>query len=111
MPALTLAEIKTFLRVDNDAEDALLTAQISAAQSFIGGKISKTKHLAGYGDNSEPAYKEISSDELYKHAVKLLVAHWYENRVVETVGNKTINKISYTVDAILTHIETCGDYV
>lgn len=110
MPALTLAEIKTFLRVDNDAEDVLLTAQITAAQSFVGGKISKTRHLIKSG-NEEPEYEEIASDELYKHAVKLLVAHWYENRAVETVGNRTINKISFTVDAIMTHIETCGDYL
>lgn len=109
MPALTLAEIKTFLRVDSDAEDSLLTAQMTAAQSFIGGKISKTRHVTK-DESGEPTYEDIASDELYKHAVKLLVAHWYENRAVETVGNKTINKINYTVDAILTHIETCGDY-
>lgn len=110
MSALTLAEIKTFLRVDSDAEDALLTAQMTAAQSFIGGKISKTRHITK-DENGEPTYEDIASDELYKHAVKLLVAHWYENRAVETVGNKTINKISFTVEAIITHIETCGDYL
>lgn len=109
MPALTLAEIKTFLRVDSDAEDALLTAQMTAAQSFIGGKISKTRHVTK-DESGEPTYEDIASDELYKHAVKLLVAHWYENRAVETVGNKTLNKISFTVEAIITHIETCGDY-
>lgn len=110
MPALTLAEIKTFLRVDSDAEDALLTAQMTAAQSFIGGKISKTRHVTK-DESGEPTDEDIASDELYKHAVKLLVAHWYENRAVETAGNKTLNKISFTVEAIITHIETCGDYL
>lgn len=110
MPALTLAEVKTFLRVDDDAEDDLLTAQITAAQTFVCGKLSKTRRLLRNG-SEEPEYEEITNDELYKHAVKLLVAHWYENRAVEAAGNKTVGKISFTVDAILTHIETCGDYI
>lgn len=101
---LSLEDIKLYLRVDDDAEDALISAQLAAAESYIKGKLSKTQRLS----DGEPL--AIEDDPLYQQCVKLMVAHWYENRSITAIGT-TVAGIKHTVDAILTHIEGCGDYV
>lgn len=101
---LSLEDIKLYLRVDDDAEDALITTQLSAAESYIKGKISKTQRLS----EGEPL--PIEDDPLYQQCVKLMVAHWYENRAVEAIGTKSVSKIGFTVDALIVHIEGCSDY-
>ncbi|MCQ4763232.1 head-tail connector protein [Cloacibacillus evryensis] len=101
---LSLEDIKLYLRVDDDAEDALILAQLAAAESYIKGKISKTQRLSG----GEPL--RLEDDPLYQQCVKLMVAHWYENRTISAVGTTVIG-FKHAVDAILAHIEGCGDYL
>lgn len=100
---LSVDDIKLYLRVDGDAEDELIQAQLSAAEAYIAGKVSKTQRLVKDG---EPL--ALADDELYRQCVKLMVAHWYENRAIEVTGNRS--PVRHTVDAILAHIEGCGDY-
>lgn len=100
---LSVDDIKLYLRVDGDAEDELIQAQLSAAEAYIAGKVSKTQRLVKDG---EPL--ALADDGLYQQCVKLMVVHWYENRAIEAAGNRS--PVHHTVDAILAHIEGCGDY-
>jgi uncharacterized phage protein (predicted DNA packaging) len=95
---MELNEMKEYLRITYTDEDALISAQIQAATQYLKGKTSKT--LCG-----ETA---IDNDELFKQAVKLLVAHWYEERHI--IAGGTLSNIDHTVDAIIQHISCCGDY-
>ena len=108
---MTLEEAKLYLRVDMDDDDTLIQALITAAESYIAQQTGKTKILAGADENGQPIYEDIKESELWKLAVKLLLAHWYENRGVETSGRVTATKISHSVDALVKHIAMCGDYV
>lgn len=100
---MELIEIKEYLKVDHAYEDVLLTSLISAAESFIKQTTGKTKVVVNEVEAT------ISTDELYNLCVKLMVAHWYENRAVQSPTNLT--KIDYTVQALINHISLCGDYV
>lgn len=100
---LTLEDLKLYLRITDEAENELISAQLAAAESYIKGKISKTQRLSG----GEPL--SIEDDFLYQQCVKLMVAHWHENRAISVFGT-TVTNIRHTVDAIVAHIEGCGDY-
>lgn len=100
--ALSLDQVKSFLRVETDEDDNLLTAQMTAAVNYLKGQISKTKVTRS--NETKP----IEDDELFQHAVKLMVAHWYENREIQS--GRSLSDVAHTVDAIVQHIEVCGDY-
>lgn len=46
-------------------------------------------------------------DELYITAVKMLAAHWYENRGVLSANAM---EIPFSVESLINHIKLCGDY-
>ena len=71
---MELTEIKDYLRVDHNDEDVLLMSLLAAAESYIKQTTGKT--LKGTA--------AINTDELYNLCVKLMVAHWYENRAVQS---------------------------
>ena len=96
---MELSTMKSYLRIDDTSEDTLITALISAAESYIQQTTGKT--LKGTAN--------INTDELYNLCVKLMVAHWYENRAVQ--ANTQLNDFSFSVQALLQHIATCGDYL
>lgn len=108
MAALSLAEVKAYLRVDGNADDSEITAQMAAATAYIKGKLSKTEAFLSVVDDT-PTYGPIAEDALFQQCVKLLVAHWYENRGVQATG-VSVARYSHSVDAIVAHIEGCGDY-
>lgn len=91
-----LEDVKKYLRVDLDEreDDHLILSLIAAAKSYIEGQTGKT-----YNPQSE----------LWNTLIKMLTAHWYENRGNEITGTIS-NKISHAVDAIVNHIAMCGDY-
>jgi uncharacterized phage protein (predicted DNA packaging) len=107
---MTLEEAKNYLRVDTDDDDALIRALITAAESYVKQQTGKIKKIVVV--DGEPTETDIATDELYNLCVKLLLAHWYENRGVEKASSRnTIAKISHSVDALVNHIAMCGDYV
>ena len=108
MAALSLAALKSYLRVIGNADDNEITAQMAAATAYIMGKISKTQVRTGIVED-EPTYGPIADDLLFQQCIKLLVAHWYENRGVVVTGT-IVAGIPHTVDAITAHIEGCSDY-
>lgn len=67
--AVTLKQIKDYLRIDEDLteDDELIGSLIEAATDYLEQTTGKK-----YSDNSQ----------LFVLAVKMLVAHWYENRSV-----------------------------
>ena len=95
---MELTEIKAYLKIDSTAEDALISALLSAAESFVQQTTGKT--LKGTAD--------INTDDLYNLCVKLMVAHWFENRAVQT--STALNDFSFSVQALINHISLCGDY-
>lgn len=107
---MTLAELKLYLRV-GDNEDELIQALLTSATSYINQQTGKTKKLTGEVDPETlfPITADISTDELYNHAIKLMCAHWYEHRGIEVAG--TVTRITHSVDALVNHIAVCGDYV
>lgn len=107
---LSIEYMKIYLRVDADDEDSLIEAQMSAADKYISGKLSKTQVYLSTGEDGVKVYGPLAEDSLYQQCIKLMVAHWYENRGVVITGT-IVTKIQHTVDAILTHIEGCGDYI
>lgn len=96
-----LAEVKLYLRIDEDIEDELINSLISAAKSYIKSASGKTQTADG---------KPLEEDELFKTAVKMLVAHWYDNRGTEYVG-KTVSKIGNSFNMLLSQITVSEDYV
>lgn len=83
---MELTEIKEFLRVDFDEDDILIGSLKLAAETYI-----------------KNAGSKISSYEnaLYKLAVLLLIAHWYENR--EVIG--TDSKLAYSLQCLLMQLQ------
>lgn len=106
---MTLIELKTYLRIDGTDSDADLTAFMAAAISYVKQQTGKTKIKTGVDVAGLPVYADIATNELYNLAVKLLCAHWYENRCVEAPGQTT--RITHSVDALINHIALCGDYI
>lgn len=96
-----LAEVKLYLRIDEDIEDELINSLISAAKSYIKSASGKTQTADG---------KPLEEDELFKTAVKMLVAHWYDNRGTECVG-KTVSKIGNSFNMLLSQITVSEDYL
>ena len=96
---MELSVMKAYLHIDSTDEDTLITALISAAESFIQQTTGKT--LKGTAN--------INTDELYNLCVKLMVSHWFENRAVQAATQ--LNDFSFSVQALINHIAMCGDYL
>ena len=83
---MTLEEIKLYCRIDSDDEDTLLLSLIATAKQFL-------------QESAHVVYDE--KNNLYELFVKLLVANWYENRLVNQGNDK---EIPYSLSCILNHI-------
>jgi uncharacterized phage protein (predicted DNA packaging) len=103
--------VKKHCNVDEEItdHDTLIQESIDSAIILINGQTGKTQVKTGVDDAGLPVYGPISADGLWIQCVKMLVAHWYMNRGVETAG--TTSRTSFSVDAIINHIAMCGDYV
>jgi len=104
---MTITEIKSYLRVDGSDNDVDLSAFLLAATKYINGKTGKSQ--VNIVVDGLVTTADISTDELYNLCIKIMVAHWFENRGVEIVG--TLTKITHSVDSIVNHIAMSGDYV
>lgn len=97
--AVTLAQAKNYLKIDNDItdDDELVTGLISAASDYV----CRTTGKVNTGDNNS---------QLYDLCIKMIVAHWYENRAVYSQKPGSISVIPHTLTALLIHIAQCSDY-
>ena len=105
---MTLDDMKLYLKVDADEEEDIISSLMTAAESFIQRSAGKTKVATGVDELGVTTYAAISTDELYNLCVKLMVAHWYENRAVQATTQ--LNDFSFSVQALMNHIAMCGDY-
>lgn len=70
---MTLQDVKLYLRIDNDTEDALISELMSAADSYLDDAID---NFSTRYTNGSAAWKAKADT-----AKKLLIADWYENRL------------------------------
>ena len=89
--SLTLNDIKAYLRITHNVDDAFLENLILTAKDFI-------KEQTGV------AFQD--GDKVYEQCVLFLVAHLYDNRA--SVTEKATNEIPYTLDALIRHIKIRG---
>ena len=92
---LTLAEVKTHLRVGSDAtEDALITTYITAAREYVEGYQNRV-----YLSSDEEVEAETMTG-IEKAACLLLIGHWYENRQAVVLGTPP-SEVPFAVKALL----------
>lgn len=80
---LTLDEVKNYLRVDLDDDDALIQSFIVAAEVYLKNATGKEYPEKDSNDNK-------IGYELEKVYLNLLIAYWYENRSAAP-RNKSLN--------------------
>ncbi len=88
---VTLSDVKTYLRLDQDAteEEALLQLLINAAESYL-------KNATGIQFDG--------TNDLAKILCLVLITDWYEHR--EMVG-KVSEQVRFTISSILTQLQYC----
>lgn len=91
---MELKELKEYLRIEGEDEDKSLSSLLFAAKSYI-------KNGTGL---TEDMIKNDEVLELYRLCLKILISHWYENRVIETTG-PNFHKLSFSLDSILLQLE------
>lgn len=93
---MLIDDVKDYLRVDSDIDDdTQIVALITAAKQYIINQTGK---------------KYIETDEVWNLAIKMLVAHWYENRELHPSKPGTLATNSHTADALISHISLCSAY-
>lgn len=87
---VTLPEIKLYLRLDelDTTEDSLLTSLLNTAEEYL-------KNATGFTFANEVP-------ERAKLIIKLLVSHWYENRI--PVSSANLQKVSFTIEALINQL-------
>lgn len=88
---MDLPEIKNYLRIGHDLDDPYLSELITFSKKFI---------------QEQTGVEYSDTDEVYKIAVKQVVAHFYDKR--ESVSDKTNVVVPYTMDTLIKHIGIRG---
>lgn len=78
---MDVQDIKLYLRVDHDEEDSFILSLQKSAENYL--------YNAGCIKNYD--------NELYKHAIRILIAHWYDNRGL--IGSTDL--IKYSLESII----------
>lgn len=100
---MELTDVKNYLRVDTDVDDALITTLLSAADTYI--RRTTGKNYARDGDG----YIDIAQEKLFGLLELQLVAHWYEHR--GGVSDGSVQSLPHAVDFMLDKITNGSDYV
>ena len=90
---MTLDDVKLYIRVDSNDEDALIQYLMDAAQGYLQRMTGKIY---------------VPTDPVWNMAIKYICSHWYENRDDTVVGRDA--KVDHTIDALISHIALCSDY-
>ena len=91
---ITIADFCEFARIDMQDDDGTIAAILTAAETYVREKTGKRRPDGG--DSS-----------LYDNAVKMLAAHWYDNRT--PTGTDT-REIPYTLSDLISHISLVATY-
>lgn len=85
--SMEIEELKLYLKADDTEDDELILALQKSAEEYL----------------KNAGVSQAYTKELYKLAIKLLVAHWYENRKAES--DKSKNQISFGLNTIITQLK------
>jgi uncharacterized phage protein (predicted DNA packaging) len=89
---LTLDEAKAQLRVDHADDDTYIASLVAVAQEYIQGMVTPAPV------DGEPAIVS-PVNETQRHAARLLVGLWYENR--EAASDKALKNIPFAINELL----------
>jgi uncharacterized phage protein (predicted DNA packaging) len=92
--AVALEDMKAHLNVTISDDDALIDAQITAAEAHLAGWL-------GFGLDDEDQFPDGRPEDI-NQAVKMLVAHWYAERETAYVNTAAqVAEIPYGVADIV----------
>ena len=91
--SVELSNIKSYLRITHDIDDAFLTDLVETSKAFI---------------KEQTGVEYTNGDKVYEQAILFYVAHLYDNR--SAVTEKTVNTVPFTLDAMIKHIKIRGQY-
>lgn len=97
---VTIADIQQYLRLPSTLEEAerqLITSLIASAEEYIRNTTGKALVPSSAVDYN-----------IYHLAVKMLVAHWYDNRGAAT--EKPVSDLPYTLTCLVNSLSLCGTY-
>ncbi|TNH06634.1 head-tail connector protein [Testudinibacter sp. TR-2022] len=86
---ITLEQIKLHCRIDNDEEDILLIGYANAAQDYLEAQLNRKLYQTEVPENDSDG---MVVNHALRHAMLMLVAHWYEHRESAVIGNGTVSK-------------------
>ena len=98
---MNLDLLKQHLRIDGDEEDELLQSYVEAAGLLIRRETGKNYVVV------DGEYTDIAEDGLFRQAVKMLVAHWYECR--QPIATAT-EEVPFAVTHLTSQIALGGAY-
>lgn len=105
MAAVTLDEVKLYLRVDCDEEDTTIAVLMEAATALIKEQAGKNKKVLSV--NGEVIESPLEDLPLFQTCVKQLVAHWFERRGAQGLQQQSL---PFSVDMIIDHFKLSYDY-
>lgn len=100
--ALSLDDVKLYLRVNSEAEDGLIKEFMCAAASMIKNQTGKSWYQVEAG-----TLAPIEDSTLFILCIKMLVEHWFDNRGMTAYSNAT-GDVPYSVKDIINHISLAG---
>lgn len=99
---LTLDEVKNYLRVDLDDDDALIQSFIVAAEAYLKNATGKE-----YPETDSAGNK--AEYELEKVYLNLLIAYWYENRSAaprnKSISGAVPDEFTFTTRSLLLQLQ------
>lgn len=100
---MNVTPIADYLRLTDDSETALLEEIVLSAELFIQRVTGKTQVVVG--GTASP----IADDLIYQRALKVLSAHWFENRGAES--ETALHKLSFSLQHLINFITLSGEYI
>lgn len=85
---MELEDLKLYLRVDGTDEDTLIGSLQVGAETYL----------------TNAGITVDYSNDLYKLAVKMLILHWYDNRMQFAIG-RVAEKIAFTLESLIYSIK------
>lgn len=92
---MQLKEIKEYLRIDGDEDNELLSSLYVATKSYI-------ENATGITEDMARENEKISG--LYNLTNKILLTHWYENRMPQTMSTH-LHKLDFSLDSLFLQLE------
>src|ERR1035437_40652 len=89
---LSLAEAKAFLRVETSDDDDVICALIAGSRIHVEAQTRRALITQSWRISADvwPDDGRRTLSQALRQAARLLVAHWYENRGLVTVGTATV---------------------